>query len=1223
MDTKFKRENPWKGLQSYQENDTIYGRDEEIRALYTKILYNTQTVVYGKSGIGKSSIINAGIVPRAKLDDLLPVRIRLAHTTKREQTATTPYVEQIRLRMKEEIEAVGGEMEEIVSHKDGHAETLWELMHRHRFWKGEGESRRRIIPMLLLDQFEEIFTLEVDAKRVNAFFEELADLLNEVKPEYLSQTYTEEPTAESTDATDVSSNSTPGSRNVFSRIANKRRGNAPEYLDKSDFHIVITLREDFLSFLERHTTYIPVMKQNRFALLPLNEEQARKIIMEPIEELIQKDVAKEIIQKVTGREDFDLDGIPEIEVDAALLSLYMEQLFERKEDAASNISSELVVQYSDDIIKNFYESSIEGIPEETLEYLENELITNAKRRNNVARIDLLMGGVAEDDLDRLIERKVLRQFSYGGDLRIEFIHDILCPVVNDRIEHREQLAREREEKRRQEEERRALEAKALAEKKAMEEEAALIKERNKKRIRTIIYIATAIVAVVLAFVLRDYNDNKRVYEEYYAEFKNLNGWPVGIGEKLSKEERARTPLYYRLSHRGRKNGKNRHTDVEIMSSNELLPNSCRLAMLEWADEPGTDRRAAALNDILCNVAKIRYSANESSKEISKEELLDQNGDVLMTMSYFHISPTSAWLLFYTSSGENMKIRENGLDRLKLSWDSSGQVKSLMYYDAQGVQQDIVQGSDIKGYLWDYIGTDTVVRYALNEYGLPTAGIRDNTTLTIMRGDYKEIRHSKSTRIGDPASEEVPSTRGFSKSVCCGDTLWLYEPGATKPTATRLAQRDPKGNIVQWHTTGMNLFGFPAYINRKYHRGLLTEEEWLTADKKPCAKDSLMLYKWIYGYDENGSLTEERRMDSRNKLAYHFKIASTTRSGDTITTRELLDLRRTPTYVMQVDSTKATYSSTTFFGDKHAPLNQPVRVGEDSLLVHRIVTVRNGDETVSEYYKYDSLRVTPLPTELNDYGKAVSYFRRIEQYDATGNLTSLRLENERGQIVKSMMYFIQNGQRIGRAVKGITGNAVRCDKWEEDGFLYYKFYYNFDFEGNYSGLMAVDEWEHRSAIWDGFESYLNLNWTYWKGKYAKLYQGEHDRSPIFEEYVFKNYNQVAFVEDTEISDMEMPYVHVLSAQSSLYNRQKGLLDGDRIIAFGSWGHGQPVSAFKKEWNRVMENAQTVEVTVLRPTANAYERLEFSLPCTTAEQQYIEYHILHLTKDEKAFLQSCLQ
>lgn len=498
------KKNPWKGLQSYQETDKIYGRDEEIKALYTRILYNIQTVVYGKSGIGKSSIINAGVIPRAKHDGMLPVAIRLAHTTKKEQTETAPYVEQIFNRIKEEVLKVGGDLEEIVPHQVDHEETIWELLHRYRIWEGKGEERKRLIPLLLFDQFEEIFTLEISNKRVVSFFSELADLLNEVKPAYL--TSTEDSMTIRNDC--LQKEEKEKTRNVFSKIADRKRGVSPDYLDKSEFHIVITLREDFLSHLERYTAYIPVMKQNRFPLLPLNEEQAAKIITEPIKDLVQKDVAEIIIQRVTGRKDFKLDGIPEIEVDAALLSLYMEQLYERKGNGNSVISSELV-QFNDDIIKKFYESSIEGISEKTIEYLEDELITNANRRNNVARIDLISGGVSEDDLDKLIDKKVLRQFSYGGDLRIEFIHDILCPIVNDRIEHREQLKKEREEQKKREEEeaRRKKEeeeekAKREKERQKLEEEKRLISiKKTKNRRFTLLLLAAAIVLIVISIVI--------------------------------------------------------------------------------------------------------------------------------------------------------------------------------------------------------------------------------------------------------------------------------------------------------------------------------------------------------------------------------------------------------------------------------------------------------------------------------------------------------------------------------------------------------------------------------------------------------------------------------------------------------------------------------------------------------------------------------------------------
>lgn len=512
------KKNPWKGLQSYQETDVIYGRDEEIKALYTRILYNTQTVVYGKSGIGKSSIINAGIIPRAKHDDMLPVSIRLAHTTKKEVTATAPYVEQIYNRILEEVQKVGGDLEEVVTHVEGHEETLWELLHRYCIWTGKGEGRKRLIPLLLFDQFEEIFTLEISNKRIEAFFSDLADLLNEVKPSYLFPH--DIITSDSSDS--LEEEDLEKKRNVFSKIANRKRSSSSNYLEKSDFHLVFTLREDFLSYLERYTAYIPVMKQNRFPLLPLNEEQSAKIITEPIKGLIQKDVAEIIIQRVTGRKDFKIDGTPEIEVDAALLSLYMEQLYERKGNEDPVISSELVAQYSDDIIINFYEKSIEGIPEKTIEYLENRLITNAIRRNNVARVDLIIGGVSEDDLDKLIDKKVLRQFSYGGDLRIEFIHDILCPIVNNRIVHRKQIAKERETQRakeeeeaRKEKERQEMEHRNQIEAQRLEDEKKTIlqtKARNRKITAFLSIVALGLGALTIAVILMS-NRNSRQKKE--------------------------------------------------------------------------------------------------------------------------------------------------------------------------------------------------------------------------------------------------------------------------------------------------------------------------------------------------------------------------------------------------------------------------------------------------------------------------------------------------------------------------------------------------------------------------------------------------------------------------------------------------------------------------------------------------------------------------------------
>ena len=69
--------NPWLGLESYKEGEVLYGRDDDIRDLTQCVLNDIDTLLYGKSGIGKSSILNAGILPAARRNGYIPIMVRL------------------------------------------------------------------------------------------------------------------------------------------------------------------------------------------------------------------------------------------------------------------------------------------------------------------------------------------------------------------------------------------------------------------------------------------------------------------------------------------------------------------------------------------------------------------------------------------------------------------------------------------------------------------------------------------------------------------------------------------------------------------------------------------------------------------------------------------------------------------------------------------------------------------------------------------------------------------------------------------------------------------------------------------------------------------------------------------------------------------------------------------------------------------------------------------
>lgn len=457
MENQAKTNNPWKGLRTYLEGEKLYGRSEEINILSLLILQSHQTVMYGKSGIGKSSILNAGIFPIIRKKGVFPIYVRFEHNV------DVSYLQQIKDSINREIKKSDGKITIIKLADKSGEETLWEFFHRIEYRDEEGLMLK---PLIVFDQFEEIFTLEKDKDKVNKFFRELADLINNVMPEGLSEI----PIISNSE--NITTDSTEGMLNLgldaFSQISYS-------YKTDSDYHLVFTLREDFLSYLERNTVDIPALKNNRYCLQPINEEQAAEIIMQPQPGLVDLDVAKQIIEKVTGETNIELDGKPKIQVDSAILSLYLSRLYDKMVAVGdSKITSDLVEEYSANIIEDFYNDAINGLSEESIKNLEETLINDNGRRDNRDRSTILNKcALTNDQLHHLIhDVKLLREFVYGGDIRIEYIHDVLCDVV---IKHRN----EREEAKK-------LEA---------------LREKAKKDKRKLIIRATLIASSVILLVI--------------------------------------------------------------------------------------------------------------------------------------------------------------------------------------------------------------------------------------------------------------------------------------------------------------------------------------------------------------------------------------------------------------------------------------------------------------------------------------------------------------------------------------------------------------------------------------------------------------------------------------------------------------------------------------------------------------------------------------------------
>ena len=146
-------QNPWPGLVAFTEElrEFFHGRAEEADELLRRVERKNLTVLFGQSGLGKSSLLQAGLFPRLRAEGYLPVAIRLDHAA-----AAPPLSEQVMAAGAACHPAMPGGRFEATAADAG--ESLWEYFHRRSLLLQTADGRP-VRPVLVFDQFEELFAI--------------------------------------------------------------------------------------------------------------------------------------------------------------------------------------------------------------------------------------------------------------------------------------------------------------------------------------------------------------------------------------------------------------------------------------------------------------------------------------------------------------------------------------------------------------------------------------------------------------------------------------------------------------------------------------------------------------------------------------------------------------------------------------------------------------------------------------------------------------------------------------------------------------------------------------------------------------------------------------------------------------------------------------------------------------------------------------------------------
>lgn len=166
--------NPWIGLTPHYEedNNVFVGRDRHVKALLDNILQNHFCVLYGPSGIGKTSLINAGLIPIIKEKGLLPICVRLID---REDN----YSAQIIHSIGHSIECHNVELKRDALVHENVSSSLVDFFKGLHLISGDGKE---LTPLIILDEVDEvIYSIKSSKKRyqsLHTLFEDLAQIID-------------------------------------------------------------------------------------------------------------------------------------------------------------------------------------------------------------------------------------------------------------------------------------------------------------------------------------------------------------------------------------------------------------------------------------------------------------------------------------------------------------------------------------------------------------------------------------------------------------------------------------------------------------------------------------------------------------------------------------------------------------------------------------------------------------------------------------------------------------------------------------------------------------------------------------------------------------------------------------------------------------------------------------------------------------------------------------
>ncbi|MCJ7626717.1 MAG: ATP-binding protein, partial [Anaerolineaceae bacterium] len=377
---------PYVGPRSFERKDQaiFFGRDKEARDLLSLIIANNVVLVYSPSGAGKTSLINAKLIPLLKKEDfeVLPLARVRSMTTPQINPEKIPNIYIFNSLMK----WFEGKYEVERLAKMSMVDFLNERDHKR-------DNDGLLLPRaIIFDQFEELFTWHLDRWKDRAgFFEQVSRTLEK----------------------------------------------------DSLLRIVFVMREDHIAKLDPYVHLLPntfihfhIDRMRKDAALlavkgPLN--MTDKSFAEGVAEKLVENLLKIRIETRPG----DTVWVPGEFVEALQLQVVCQSVWQKLAEKEKQITLDHIEKDGniDQALSKFYEDTIQEakiyVDEERIRrWFEDVLITSMRTRGTVYRGPQSTGGISNSVIDILEDMHLIRAEWRAGARWYELTHDrFIDPIL--------------------------------------------------------------------------------------------------------------------------------------------------------------------------------------------------------------------------------------------------------------------------------------------------------------------------------------------------------------------------------------------------------------------------------------------------------------------------------------------------------------------------------------------------------------------------------------------------------------------------------------------------------------------------------------------------------------------------------------------------------------------------------------------------------------------------